>query len=68
MIAARFGGDAALEDPVADFRCDADALVGDFNNQFLLVQLYQHVHRGMRERCTLGRFNGVIQQVPDDSR
>jgi hypothetical protein len=38
MIAARFGGDAAFKDPLTDLRCNANALVGDFNNQLLFAE------------------------------
>ena len=52
VIAARFGGDAAFKDPLTDLRCNANALVGDFNNQLLVAELYQHLHRRARRwRC-----------------
>ena len=42
------------------------APVGDFNNQFTLVQLNQNLHRIVRERRALRGFDGVIQQVTNN--
>ncbi len=66
MIAARFGGDAAFKDPVTDRRCNANALVGDFNNQLLFAEFYQHFYRRVGKRRPLCRFDGVIQQVANN--
>ena len=66
MIAARFGGDAAFKDPLTDLRLDANALVGHFNNQLLVAELYQHLHRRVGKRRPLRRFDSVIQQVANN--
>ena len=44
----------------------ANALVGHFNNQLLVAELYQHLHRGVGKRRPLRRFDSVIQQVANN--